>query len=236
MVRDETQKVAAKVDGHGLHVSNTTSNNRDISRSTSSFSSLLSTPIEDQAIYFFLHNWNLREACDAEHSRAPQSWYQITLDIWQIQPARSPLQHAVLCVAKSGLARHLGIRANEVTHELEYVTALRLTNNALCNASEARADGVLLAAMLLGTYEVSSRSSVNTENNTDFQQISTYRQRQSIRSWTRSWAKHMNGVATLIKLRGEEQFRTQRNVRLFMHARLLCVSVLNYVLQVLLTL
>ncbi|OLN81545.1 hypothetical protein CCHL11_05544 [Colletotrichum chlorophyti] len=75
-----------------------------------------------------------------------------------------------------------------------YGTALRLTNDALRNPSEAVKDTTMLAILILGTYEMLTGRSPPT---------------------VRAWQEHINGASALAKMRGLTQFMTKAGARMF---------------------
>lgn len=75
-----------------------------------------------------------------------------------------------------------------------YMTALQLTNTALRSPVEAVKDSTLLSIMILSLYET----------------VTGYNQRSLA-----AWAEHVNGAATLVKLRGHEQLETPAGLRMF---------------------
>lgn len=87
-------------------------------------------------------------------------------------------------------APELMIRARK-----DYVHALQLTNTALRSPREAKKDSTLFAVMILGIYETITGSN-----------------ERSLAAWT----EHINGAATLVKLRGRDQFKTPAGKSMFM--------------------
>jgi hypothetical protein len=77
----------------------------------------------------------------------------------------------------------------------DYVHALQLTNTALRSPKEAKKDSTLFAVMILGIYETITGSN-----------------ERSLAAWT----EHINGAATLVKLRGRDQFKTAAGKSMFM--------------------
>jgi len=82
-----------------------------------------------------------------------------------------------------------------------YGTALRLTNDAIMNPTEALKDSTLLSVLILGTYEMLAGPSPET---------------------MRAWQEHMNGAAALAKLRGTKQFQSKAGIRMFL---MLCQTI-----------
>ena len=76
----------------------------------------------------------------------------------------------------------------------DYLSALRLTNAALQSNDLAKRDSTVSAVLLL-----------------DFFEKAIYPRHRTIASWS----GHINGAASLMKLRGEDQFRSQIGLQLF---------------------
>lgn len=76
-----------------------------------------------------------------------------------------------------------------------YVHALQLTNTALRSPVDAKKDSTLFSVMILGIYETVTGSN-----------------ERSLAAWT----EHINGAATLVKLRGMEQLQTVVGQRMFL--------------------
>lgn len=76
-----------------------------------------------------------------------------------------------------------------------YVHALQLTNKALRSPVEAKKDSTLFSVMILGIFET-------VTGNND----------RSLAAWT----EHINGAATLVKLRGHDQLKTTVGQRMFL--------------------
>ncbi|KAF2002048.1 hypothetical protein P154DRAFT_463070 [Amniculicola lignicola CBS 123094] len=76
---------------------------------------------------------------------------------------------------------------------LWYMQALKMTNSALASPKDVRSDNTLLATMLLSMFESTSND-------------------RSLIAWT----NHVEGAASLLKLRGREQFSTPAGRRMYM--------------------
>lgn len=77
----------------------------------------------------------------------------------------------------------------------DYARALRLTNEALRSPTEVKQDSTLFSVMILSIYE--------TITGCDSRSLT-------------AWAKHVNGAAALVKLRGREQFETTAGQGMFL--------------------
>ncbi len=77
----------------------------------------------------------------------------------------------------------------------QYTTALRLTNATLDNPGLARKNSTILAILLLDLYEKI------TNREPDFEG---------------AWAAHLSGALTLVKLRGDQQFKDPSALRMLM--------------------
>ncbi|KAF4636801.1 hypothetical protein G7Y89_g1296 [Cudoniella acicularis] len=79
----------------------------------------------------------------------------------------------------------------------EYTIALRKINAALLSSTEARKDSTLMSIMVVSVFETVAGA-----------------QRLSLKAWT----EHINGAATLVKLRGRSQLKTRVGLGLFIQA------------------
>lgn len=107
----------------------------------------------------------------------------------------SPLAVATQCVAMASLAADW--RDSRLMNEArkQYSEALTLTNAALRSPADAVQDGTLISVLLLALFETLA-----------------FEGRHSPDDWT----AHTLGAATLIRLRGKEQFNTYLGRRLFL--------------------
>lgn len=96
---------------------------------------------------------------------------------------------SLACLSKKAHSPELEFYARS-----EYLCALRLTNTALQSYSLAKRDSTVSAVLLL-----------------DFFEKAIYPRHRTIASWS----GHLNGAASLMKLRGEDQFRSQIGIQLF---------------------
>ncbi|KAF2623091.1 hypothetical protein BU25DRAFT_401265 [Macroventuria anomochaeta] len=76
-----------------------------------------------------------------------------------------------------------------------YLDAIKMTNNAITHPNEVTSDTTLLAITLLGMFEA-------TSNEYTFH----------------AWSEHVAGAASLVKMRGMDQFATPAGRRLYLHA------------------
>ena len=121
--------------------------------------------------------------------------YHDKRDQWDIEVGNGCLLAAVKALGTAGAVRRIGRgRALEAEAQKQYVNAIQKTNDALQNPVDRTRDSTLLAITILGIFESVS----GLQRNLD------------------SWREHVNGAASLLQLRGSEQFRTQTGCRLFM--------------------
>lgn len=121
--------------------------------------------------------------------------YHDKRDQWNIEVGNGCLLAAVKALGTAGAVRRIGRgRALEAEAQEQYVNAIRKTNDALQNPIDRTRDSTLLAITILGIFESVS----GLQRNLD------------------SWREHVNGAASLLQLRGSEQFRTSTGCRLFL--------------------
>lgn len=139
--------------------------------------------IEDRAKGFFFSHYILRKtkAFDYIQSFPPET-------------------DSRLCASLAAVSlAHFSIKANSAKAlemaRLKYVSALRLTNEALQTRAQATKDATFLSILLLDLFEKVTR-----------------RTPQSVESWT----KHISGALAIAKLRGAEQFDNLVGLRMFL--------------------
>lgn len=121
--------------------------------------------------------------------------YHDKRDQWDIEVGNGCLMAAVKALGTAGAVRRIGrSRALEAEAQKQYVNAIQKTNNALQNPIDRTRDSTLLAITILGIFESVSGFQRNLD----------------------SWREHVNGAASLLQLRGGEQFKTQTGCRLFL--------------------
>lgn len=135
-------------------------------------------------------------------------WRDIDISINSVTPIILDTQ-LLTCMFALGLAAYShSVHAPELMlrASLEYGQALHLTNAALRSPIEATKDSTLLAVMILSMFEAVTGNS-----------------ELAVTAWT----EHINGAAALLKLRGEEQFKTVAGQRMFLqvfhHLMLSCI-------------
>ena len=76
-----------------------------------------------------------------------------------------------------------------------YLDAIRMTNNAITHPKEVTSDNTLLAITLLGMFEATSNEYT-----------------------LHAWGEHVAGAASLVKMRGMEQFASPAGRRMYLHS------------------
>ena len=148
----------------------------------------LAPSIEDQAASFFFAHYVIgsRDLPRGHFEYLPVMYYQPGVD--QI------LRISLLAAGLAGFANTVQSQELMKTARQWHVSALALTNKALRSPTDATKDTTLIAVLILGIYE-----------------NLTYQVERSFKSWY----DHINGAATLIRLRGREQFKTTTGLRIF---------------------
>ncbi|KAG9228171.1 hypothetical protein BJ875DRAFT_259104 [Amylocarpus encephaloides] len=106
-----------------------------------------------------------------------------------------PLLASIRAVGLAGLSHSTRTPDLMIKARKDYVTALRLTNSALRSPTQVKKDSTLFSVMVLGIYE--------TVSGTDAKSIG-------------AWIKHVDGAVALVKLRGQEQFKSTSGQRMFL--------------------
>ena len=149
--------------------------------------------MERGTAYFFSRYVTIDE--NACHQR-----FDFVHDIWKpisLLPEKQVdgVLASMTAVGLVGMANMTKSRATLESARKSYVTALRLTNNALRNPVEAVKDTTMLSVLILGLFEMMTEASPRT---------------------MKAWQEHISGAAALAKLRGMSQFRTKAGIRMFM--------------------
>jgi hypothetical protein len=106
-----------------------------------------SPPVQDMATCFFFHNFVMSDSdhCRGHMDHLPQ----------MMQTPCSPLSAAISSVGMACLSNVTRSPGAMVAARQEYTSAVRLTNFALQDPVQSKADGMLMTVMLLGMFEVS---------------------------------------------------------------------------------
>lgn len=138
--------------------------------------------------------------------------YGFIYDIWK--PPNPGAEQVVDCVTASMTAVGLAglsqlTDSRDTMHEARqsYGLALKLTNTALKDPTQATKDTTMLAVLILGSYEAISGRCPQT---------------------MQAWKEHVKGAAALASLRGSVQFQSKSGIRMFL---MLSHSVLTSCIQ-----
>lgn len=137
--------------------------------------------------------------------------YDFVYDVWK--PPNSNVNHvdcvtaSMAAVGLAGLSKVTRCHDTMIQSRKSYGTALQLINAALHHPAEAVKDSTMLSILILSTYE-----------------FITGRTPQTLRAWQ----DHVNGAATLTRMRGVAPFKTSAGTRMFL---MLCHSVLISCIQ-----
>lgn len=149
---------------------------------------MLNPSIEDQALGFFFSNFILPP------SFVPRGQFEYLPGMLHRADTERILQASVTAAGLASFATSTKNTDIMKMAQEQYVTALSLTNKALQSTETAVKDSTLLSVIMLGMFE-----NFRFEN------------KESIHSW----AKHIDGACTLIRLRGKEQLHGSIGHRIF---------------------
>ncbi|KAF2266388.1 hypothetical protein CC78DRAFT_156307 [Lojkania enalia] len=154
-------------------------------------SRLISTQVmpslEDQALCFFLSNYVVLPKF------IPRGHFEWLYEVLK-SDAEEILRTSVIAASLAALATSKkSVRLVRKAREA-YVSALRMTNESLGCSALVKKDSTLMAVIMLGMYE-----------------NCVFEDKYSLKSW----AKHVDGACTLIKLRGKEIFHSPLCLRVF---------------------
>lgn len=141
----------------------------------------MKSSLEDQAVGFFFANYVV------EPSIVPRGQFDWLPELLNQPNTERVLQSSVNAAGLASLANTTKSPAIMKRAQEEYVAALAMTNRALQFKKTAIKDSTLISVILLGMYE-------------NFQ----YQDSDSLKAW----ARHTNGACALLRLRGEEQFKS----------------------------
>ncbi|KAF2088496.1 hypothetical protein K490DRAFT_72909 [Saccharata proteae CBS 121410] len=158
----------------------------------------LSPTLEDKAIAFFFRNHVLIP----QHEDCMRGHLDILLTHYNKTDSGSPLHTATNAVAMHILSCYPG--RGEVARDAAkyYGRALQQVGKALHDPVQAKSDQILMCIMMFTLYE----ALVATDKS------------------MAAWANHVDGAATLVRLRGAEQFQSPDSRRVFQAARSMMVT------------
>ena len=151
----------------------------------------LTSPIEDQAISFFMGLHMIPPILVTPLGKDQSDYLPGLL---KASKRNSTLQRAITAAGLAALANAFKSKEIMKKAQKEYVSALALTNKALESTNAIKKDSTLVSVMLLGMYE-------------NF----THQGKDSVRAR----AEHISGACALIVLRGKNQFNSDNGIRLF---------------------
>ncbi|EME85043.1 uncharacterized protein MYCFIDRAFT_88647 [Pseudocercospora fijiensis CIRAD86] len=130
--------------------------------------------------------------------------YRDRRDSWYIEDGNGCLLAAIKALGTAGVIKRTAPRPSaDPEARKHYLTALQLTNSALRSPDDVKRDSTLLAIVILGIFEAVSGFQQNLD----------------------TWRDHVNGAASLLQLRGRDQFKTQTGCRLYLQ------TVLNLIIS-----
>lgn len=144
--------------------------------------------IEDQALGFFIGNYV------AKPTIVPRGQFEWIPELLSQSNTEEIIRSSVSAASLAALANATKSPGVMRQAQAAYVSALRITNDALRIKETAVQDSTLLSVIMLGTYE-----------NLVFQD------RRSVQAW----ARHIDGACALLNLRGKEQFKSDLGRRMF---------------------
>lgn len=156
--------------------------------SPESIASPLIPSIEDQAQGFFISNYI------SQPSIVPRGQFEWVTEMLTQSNVEDILRCSIRAVSLAGFANATKNRGIMQQAQIAYMSALRSTNNALGVKETAIKDSTLVSVIMLGLYE-------------NF----VMEDKRSIQAW----ARHVDGACALIKLRGQDQFKSDIGRRVF---------------------
>ncbi|KAG9242793.1 hypothetical protein BJ878DRAFT_400793, partial [Calycina marina] len=163
-------------------------------RGEPSSSTILSVPIESQALCFFISNFVCKPRI-AEGIGA----FEYLIPIIKVEPRDSPISLAFAAVSLASLANRPNSRSGGLMIEAmtQHGKALKAINIALQTSITQKTDATLASILLLGFFETLTSEKTNML----------------------AWGSHIDGAAQLTKIRGKKQLRTKTGLALFVTVR-----------------
>jgi hypothetical protein len=150
-------------------------------------------------------------------------------NMWLAQSYAEVSRHRVLraaieAVGMAGLSNVSYAPRLESKSKQHYGEVLAAVKQALSDPVQATADTTFMAVLLLGLYEV--RTPPDRRLRAREPLFLTCTQTVNFKTWDRyrQWAAHVSAAATLLELRGHEQFTRERGVQLYVLIRSQIVS------------
>lgn len=148
---------------------------------------LLMGSLIDQGMNFFMSNYAMGIDQPPVHSKA----YHKHLSTDGFHPLVATSMTALGIAGVANLYKDSGLRRQATRW---YLDAIRMANLAISCPKEVKADTTLIAVNLLGMFEATfNENSLN------------------------GWSNHVDGAASLVKIRGMDQFSTPAGQRMYLH-------------------
>jgi hypothetical protein len=149
---------------------------------------LILAPLVDQGIAYFMSHYAIGLDQPSIHSEA----YNKHLTTHGFHPLVATSMTALGLAGVANIYRDTALKSRATRW---YVDAIKMTNSAITHPEEVKADSTLLAITLLSMFEATSN------------EFSLH-----------AWSEHVNGAASLVKVRGKEQFASPAGRRMYLHA------------------
>lgn len=171
-----------------------------------------------------------RYALQRNPTKSARSHLDHLVPMYLDAPPDSLLQKATHAAALAALSNLRETPELLVSARREYGRAIRDVEKALNDPVAAKSDEVLMSVLLFAFYEVRTRTHLSMRSESSSPPTSTHTHSADSTktvtltgtSSTRSklsWAYHINGAVSLIKMRGEEQLHNPRSLQLFRAVR-----------------
>ncbi|KAF6233116.1 hypothetical protein HO173_008660 [Letharia columbiana] len=148
----------------------------------------LSVPLEDEATYYFFHNFVPADPASLT------TYSDVLPTVYRQDSSFNALPKIIEAIGLAGISNVKQAPELMVAAGQKYARVLRAITASIQNSKEVSTDQTLMAVMLLGLFETVTCSNP-----------------ESMRSWT----NHVNGATALVRLRGTDQLRTKVGRKLF---------------------
>lgn len=148
----------------------------------------LSVPLEDEATYYFFHNFV------SQNPASLAAYSHVMPTVYRQDSSFSALPKIIEAIGLAAISNVKQAPGLMVVAGQKYAKVLRAITASVQDSKEASTDQTLIAVMLLGLFENVTCS--NPES-------------------MRSWVNHVNGATAIARLRGTDQLRTKVGRKIF---------------------
>lgn len=174
----------------------------------------LSVPLEDEATYYFFHNFV------SQNPASLAAYSHVMPTVYRQDSSFSALPKIIEAIGLAAISNVKQAPGLMVVAGQKYAKVLRAITASVQDSKEASTDQTLIAVMLLGLFEVLHHLRGSSFSVLTIAQNVTCSNPESMRSWV----NHVNGATAIARLRGTDQLRTKVGRKIFENLLLQIVS------------